>query len=115
VAHVVCEPCVNCKYTDCVTACPVDAFREGKNMLVIHPDECICCGACVPECPTEAIFAEEDVPARWAEFVDLNARLARDGGWPNINQKKECMGHLADGKRASESCSSRRRSRADLG
>jgi ferredoxin len=96
-AHVVCEPCVNCKYTDCVTVCPVEAFREGVNMLVIDPDECICCGACGPACPAEAIFAEEDVPPRWAEFIDLNARLSREGGWPNIIQKKECLGHPADG------------------
>src|SRR5262245_58924471 len=82
-AHVVCEPCVNCKYTDCVTVCPMDCFYEGQNMLVIHPDECIDCGACVPVCPTEAIFQEYDVPAKWAEFVPLNARLAREGGWPN--------------------------------
>ena len=61
-AHVVTEPCILCKYTDCVDVCPVDCFREGPNFLVIDPDECIDCAVCIPECPTNAIMAEEDVP-----------------------------------------------------
>ena len=97
-AYVVCEPCINCKYTDCVTVCPCDCFYEGQNMLVIDPDHCIDCGACLPECPTGAIFPDVDVPPQWTEFVELNARLARHAGWPNITVKKECIGHLADGK-----------------
>ena len=56
--YVVTEPCIKCKYTDCVDVCPVDCFTEGENFLAINPDECIDCGACVPECPTEAIFEE---------------------------------------------------------
>jgi ferredoxin len=90
-SHVVCEPCINCKYTDCVTVCPVNCFYEGQNFLVIHPDECIGCGACVPECPTEAIFPLPQVPAKWTEFIDLNSRLARSG-WPNITDKKQPLG-----------------------
>jgi NAD-dependent dihydropyrimidine dehydrogenase PreA subunit len=61
--HVVTEQCIRCKYTDCVDVCPVDCFREGPNMLVIDPDECIDCAVCIPECPVNAIYAEEDVPA----------------------------------------------------
>src|SRR5882724_6841604 len=61
-AHVVTEPCFGCKYTDCVLVCPVDAFREGDKMLYIDPDVCICCDMCIPECPVEAIFSEDDVP-----------------------------------------------------
>jgi ferredoxin len=61
--HVVTEACIKCKYTDCVDVCPVDCFREGPNFLVIDPDECIDCAVCIPECPVNAIFAEEDVPA----------------------------------------------------
>jgi ferredoxin len=72
-AHVVCEPCLDCKYTDCVTVCPVDCFYQDDRMLYIDPNECICCEACVPECPVAAIFAEADVPARWASFLQLNA------------------------------------------
>lgn len=94
--HVVCEPCVNCKYTDCVTVCPVNCFYEGMNMLAINPEECIDCEACVPVCPTSAIFLDSQVPARWTEFVELNARLSR-AGWPNITEQKDCMGHLEDG------------------
>ena len=60
--YVVIESCIKCKYTDCVDVCPVDCFREGPNMLVIDPDECIDCTLCVAECPVEAIFAEDDVP-----------------------------------------------------
>lgn len=75
-AHVVTAPCFGCKYTDCVVVCPTDAFYEGEQMLYIHPDECIDCGACVPECPVEAIFLDESVPDEWREFIALNAELA---------------------------------------
>src|SRR5579883_751508 len=64
-AYVVADPCVKCKYTDCVAVCPVDCFYEGKNSLAINPDECIDCGACEPECPTTAIFEESELPAKW--------------------------------------------------
>jgi ferredoxin len=84
---VVADPCVKCKYTDCVDVCPVDCFHEGKNFLVIDPDECIDCGACEPECPTTAIFAEDDLPEKWAEYTALNAQLTKK--WPVISAKKE--------------------------
>lgn len=84
--YVVTEACIKCKYTDCVDVCPVDAFREGKNMLVIDPDECIDCAVCVPECPVNAIYAEEDVPADQREFIAENATLARR--WPLIARVK---------------------------
>jgi len=87
--HVVAEPCVECKHTDCVDVCPVDCFREGVNFLVIAPDECIDCGACVPECPVDAIFPEEELPARWAEYVELNERLSRI--WPAITGIKPAL------------------------
>ena len=85
-AHVVTEPCILCKYTDCVDVCPVDCFREGPNFLVIDPDECIDCAVCIPECPTNAIMAEEDVPEDQQEFIALNAELARV--WPSITRMK---------------------------
>ena len=75
-AHVVTEPCVKCKYTDCVTVCPVECFYEGANFIVIHPDECIDCAACVPVCPTAAIFAADDVPEKWKDYVEINAQYA---------------------------------------
>jgi ferredoxin len=71
--YVVCEPCVDCKFTDCVEVCPVDCFYEGDKMLYISPDECIDCGACVPECPVEAIFSEDEVPPQWESFTQLAA------------------------------------------
>ena len=86
---VVAEPCIKCKYTDCVDVCPVDCFHEGKNFLVIDPDECIDCGACEPECPTSAIFAEDDLPEKWSEYIELNARLTQE--WPVINQKIDAL------------------------
>lgn len=86
-AFVVAEPCINCKYTDCVDVCPVDCFHEGQNFLVIDPDECIDCGACEPECPTSAIFAEDDLPSQWADYQELNAKFAP--AWPVISAKKE--------------------------
>ena len=85
-AYVVTSSCIRCKYTDCVDVCPVDCFREGPNMLVIDPEECIDCTLCVPECPVEAIFAEEDVPPEEREFIALNRELA--AGWPVIAERK---------------------------
>lgn len=82
---VVTEACIRCKYTDCVDVCPVDAFRAGKLMLVIDPDECIDCAVCIPECPLEAIFAEDDLPADQGDYVGLNAELARR--WPKLTKK----------------------------
>ena len=86
-AFVVAEPCIACKFTDCVAVCPVDCFYEGVNFLVIHPDECIDCGACEPVCPTKAIFPEDDLPEKWKEYTALNADLSTK--WPNINKQKE--------------------------
>jgi ferredoxin len=89
-AYVVAEPCIKCKYTDCVTVCPVNCFYEGENFLAINPDECIDCGACVPECPSEAIFSEDDLPEKWKEFTAINAEYAKK--WPNISAKKNPPG-----------------------
>ena len=86
--YVVVENCIKCKYMDCVEVCPVDCFYEGDNMLVIHPDECIDCAVCIPECPANAIFAEEDLPADQIAFIKLNADLAFADGWKSITKRK---------------------------
>ena len=86
---VVTEPCIRCKHTDCVDVCPVDAFREGPNFLAIDPDDCIDCAVCVPECPVEAIYADEDVPRDQEDFIALNAELARV--WPPITRTKDAL------------------------
>jgi ferredoxin len=91
-AHVVTEPCFGCKYTDCVTVCPVDCFYEGEQMLYIHPLECVDCGACVSECPVEAIYLDDNVPDKWRDFIQLNAELAPQ--LPNITIKKPPLAHL---------------------
>jgi ferredoxin len=88
--YVVTETCIKCKYTDCVDVCPVDCFREGPNMLVIDPDECIDCTLCVAECPVEAIFAEDDVPPDQRKFTELNAELAKL--WKPIVERKDAPG-----------------------
>ena len=75
-AYIVIEACYDCKYTDCVEVCPVDCFYEDEHMLYIHPDECIDCNACVAECPVEAIFAQDDVPETWKEWIAINAERA---------------------------------------
>ena len=93
-AYVVAEPCIKCKFTDCVAVCPVDAFREGENFLAIDPEECIDCGACVPECPVEAIFEEDDVPGKWLEYIELNANLAAQ--WPLIDDSKDPLPEAED-------------------
>lgn len=93
-AYVVTEACIRCKYTDCVAVCPVDCFREGPNFLVIGPDECIDCTLCVPECPVNAIYAEDDVPADQQDFIELNAVLARHPAWsPIVNAKAPLPDH----------------------
>ena len=76
-AHVVTEPCVGCKYTDCVVNCPMECFYADDRQLYIDPVECIDCGACVPECPVGAIFQDADVPPQWVGYVELNAERVR--------------------------------------
>lgn len=81
---VVLDVCIKCKYTDCVEVCPVDCFYEGENMLVIHPDECIDCGVCEPECPIGAIIP--DIDSRAADYLELNRKYSEK--WPNITRMK---------------------------
>ena len=82
--YVVTEACIKCKYTDCVEVCPVDCFYEGDNMLVIHPDECIDCGVCEPECPVDAIKPDTEPDLDF--WLDLNRKYSEI--WPNITKKK---------------------------
>lgn len=91
---VVAENCINCKHTDCVEVCPVDCFYEGPNFLVIHPDECIDCALCEPECPVDAIFSEDELPEDQVEFLQINADLAEQ--WPNIAEKKDPLPNYKD-------------------
>ena len=85
--YIVNDKCIMCKYTDCVEVCPVDCFYEGENMLVIHPDECIDCGVCEPECPPEAILPDTEPGADF--WVTLNQEMAEI--WPNITQKIDAL------------------------
>lgn len=87
--YVVTDNCIRCKYTDCVDVCPVDCFHEGPNFLVIDPDECIDCTLCVPECPAEAIFADDELPSGQESFLELNAELAKK--WPVLSEKKTAL------------------------
>ena len=96
--HVVSESCIRCKYTDCVDVCPVDCFREGPNMLVIDPDECIDCAVCIPECPVNAIYAEEDLPADQMAFIKLNIELSPQPGWKSITKRKAPLADAEDWK-----------------
>jgi len=88
-AFIVTEPCIKCKYTDCVDVCPVDCFREGKNMLVIDPEICIDCNLCVDECPVTAIFADSELPEKWAHYVEINEKYAAE--WPEIDGRKDAL------------------------
>lgn len=85
-AMVVTKPCDGCKYTDCVVVCPVDCFYEGATMLYIAPEECVDCGACIPECPVEAIYHEDHVPEEWHDYIELNRRMSAES--PSIVEKK---------------------------
>lgn len=84
---VVAENCIKCKYTDCVEVCPVDCFHEGPNFLVIDPEECIDCTLCEPECPVQAIYPEDDLPADQQDFLQINAELSLE--WPVITERKD--------------------------
>ncbi|MEX1147655.1 MAG: ferredoxin FdxA [Sphingomonadales bacterium] len=86
--YVVTEACIKCKYMDCVEVCPVDCFYEGENMLVIHPDECIDCGVCEPECPAEAILP--DTEGGLEKWLEVNAEYANQ--WKNITEKGDAPG-----------------------
>ncbi len=83
--YIVTENCIRCKYTDCVEVCPVDCFYEGENMLVIHPDECIDCGVCEPECPADAI--RPDTEPGLEKWLELNRTYSEE--WPVITKKRE--------------------------
>jgi ferredoxin len=83
--YIVDEACIKCKYMDCVEVCPVDCFYEGENMLVIHPDECIDCGVCEPECPPEAILPDTDPGAD--AWLEMNREYSET--WPNITRHGE--------------------------
>jgi len=85
--YIVDENCIKCKHTDCVEVCPVDCFYEGENMLVIHPDECIDCGVCEPECPVEAI--KPDTEPDLEKWLELNLEYSEK--WPNITVKKDAL------------------------
>jgi len=87
--YVVAEGCILCKHTDCVDVCPVDCFVEGPNFLAIDPDGCIDCAVCVPECPENAIYAEDDVPPEQRQFIAINAELAKI--WKPITKSKAAM------------------------
>jgi len=90
-AHIVTGRCVDCRYTDCCTVCPVDCFYETTDppMLVIDPDTCIDCELCVPECPINAIYPESELPAPYAEWTQKNAELFKLG--VNISEKKDAL------------------------
>lgn len=93
---VVTENCIKCKHTDCVEVCPVDCFYEGPNFLVIHPDECIDCALCEPQCPVNAIYSEDELPADQEAFIQINAELAEV--WPNITELKPAPEDAAEWK-----------------
>lgn len=85
--YLVTENCIKCKYTDCVSVCPVDCFHEGPNFLSIDPDECIDCGVCVAECPANAIVPDNDTTVDISLWLEINTRTSKK--WPVITIKKE--------------------------
>ena len=93
---VVTENCKDCRFTDCVTVCPVEAFHQGDDMLYINPDVCIDCSACIPECPVEAIFEEYDLPDGMEDWVDINENMSQE--LPQITETLEPL-ETADEKR----------------
>lgn len=99
--HVVIDNCVDCKFTDCVLVCPVDCFYQTETMLVIDPEECIDCSACVAECPVEAIYAEDELPDDKQEWTEKNEELAReliDAGTDPITDQQDPLPTAEDKK-----------------
>ena len=91
---VVKEECIKCKYTDCVEVCPVDCFHEGPNFLVIDPEECIDCSLCEPECPVNAIVADDDLEPHEEHYLALNEELSAI--WPVITEQKDAPADADD-------------------
>ena len=87
-AYIVTEPCVECKYTDCAAVCPVEAFHELPDKLLINPDTCIDCDACLPECPVEAIFSDMSIPEEYLGWVEINATAEE---YPIISTKQPAL------------------------
>ena len=94
--YVVSDKCINCKYTDCVEACPVDCFHAGPNMVVINPEECIDCNLCVAECPIDAIYSEDDLPDDQVHMLGINEKYAQI--WPVLDQKQAPLEDAEDWK-----------------
>ncbi len=97
--YVVTDNCQDCRYTDCVEVCPVDCFYGDGNMLYVHPDECIDCGACEPACPVEAIFAEDDLPEDKQNWLQINADKCEEVGILHITESQDPL-PTADAKKA---------------
>ena len=93
--YVVAEPCKGCVDTSCVAVCPVDCIYDSGDMLVIHPEECIDCGACEPECPTTAIFSDTDLPDQWDSYLEINRARTVDDEVPNITEMRPAIGICA--------------------
>jgi ferredoxin len=85
--YVIAEPCIGVKDRSCVDVCPVDCIYEGEDQLYIHPDECIDCGACVPECPVTAIFIEDEVPPNWESYTTKNRDVFKSDHPPGAPTK----------------------------
>ena len=92
--YVVTEDCIKCLHTDCVEVCPVDCFHIGPNFMVIDPDECIDCTLCEPECPVEAIFADDELPEGMENYIALNEELSRE--WPVLTEMVDAPADAAE-------------------
>lgn len=86
--YVVTEPCIGTKDRACVAVCPVECFYDGGEQLYIHPEECIDCGLCVPECPVDAIFADDEVPDKWKNYIEKNSGVFKGNNPPPKAQPK---------------------------
>lgn len=102
-AYIVTENCKDCMFTDCVSVCPVDCFygdSENDRMIYIHPEECIDCGACVPECPVEAIFPQEEVPENMKQYIQINAERSQAPCIAHITAKQDPLPTAEERKKA---------------
>ncbi|MCB9701217.1 MAG: 4Fe-4S binding protein [Myxococcales bacterium] len=97
-AFVVTDNCLRCRFTNCVDVCPVDCFHGDQDMLYIDPEECIDCGACVPECPVEAIYDESQLPDDLVRWVEVNAAKARTT--PTVTETQDPLPTAAARKKA---------------
>ncbi len=103
---VVTGNCRGCRYTECVTVCPVACFHGDDEMLYIDNDVCIECRACIPMCPVRAIFDAAELPEDQKHWLATNRERAavlpavedRQAPLPGADERRAALGYAAEAR-----------------